>query len=65
MLPQETIDLLKEEMSLNHAPLHETRAYSSLLNNVNSFSKEELNEFKFNRFQILWRISYLIGLLIM
>ena len=42
MLPQETIDLLKEEMSLNHAPLHETRAYSSLLNNVNSFSKEEL-----------------------
>ena len=26
MLPQETIDLLKEEMSLNHAPLHETRA---------------------------------------
>ena len=42
MLPQETFDLLKEEMSLNHAPLHETRAYSSLLNNVNSFSKEEL-----------------------
>ena len=42
MLPQETIDLLKEEINLNHAPLHETRAYSSLLNNVNSFSEDEL-----------------------
>ena len=43
MLPPETINLLKEEISQNHAPLHDTRAYSSLLNNVNSFSKEELN----------------------
>ncbi len=43
MLPQETIDLLKEEIALNHAPLHDTRAYSTLLNNVNSFSEDELN----------------------
>ena len=43
MLPLETINLLKEEISLNHAPLHDTRAYSTLLNNVNSFSKDELN----------------------
>ena len=43
MLPQETIDILKEEISLEHAPLHDTRAYSSLLNNVNSFSESDLN----------------------
>ena len=43
MLPQETIDLLKEEISLEHAPLHDTRAYSTLLDNVNTFSEEELS----------------------
>lgn len=43
MLPQETIDLLKEEISLEHAPLHDTRANSLLLHNVNSFTKEELS----------------------
>lgn len=42
MLPQETIEILKEEISLNHAPLHDTRSYSSILNNVNTFTQEEL-----------------------
>lgn len=42
MLPQETIELLKKEISENHAPLHDTRAYSRLLNNVNTFTEDEL-----------------------
>ncbi len=43
MLPQETIDMLKTEISKNQAPLHDVRAYSRLLENVNTFSSEELN----------------------
>ena len=44
MLPQKTINILKEEISLNHAPLHETRAYENLLNNVNLMTREELSK---------------------
>ena len=43
MLPKETRDLIKEEIILNQAPLHEVRAYDTLLENVNSMSNEELS----------------------
>jgi predicted nucleotidyltransferase len=44
MLPKETIDLLKEEMELNHAPLHSVRCEKSLLDNVNNLSKDDLEK---------------------
>lgn len=43
MLPQDTINLLKKEISINHAPLHDIRAEKILLNNVNAFSKSQLS----------------------
>jgi predicted nucleotidyltransferase len=43
MLPQETIDMLKNEVKLGHAPLHELRADNFILNNVNTLNKEELS----------------------
>ena len=43
MLPQETINILKKEISDDHAPLHDTRATNQLLNNVNNFSEKDLN----------------------
>jgi len=43
MLPEKTIDILKNEIESNHAPLHELRANKRLLNNVNNLSMDELS----------------------
>ena len=43
MLPQNTIDMLKSEIELNQAPLHEYRAENLLLHNVNNLSDDELS----------------------
>ena len=44
MLPDKTIKILKEEISSNHAPLHQHRAERLLLSNVNSYTREELEQ---------------------
>ncbi len=44
MLPQATIDILKEEISNDHAPLDSIRSEKSLLSNVNNMKFEDLLE---------------------
>lgn len=42
MLPQKTINILKREIELDHAPLHNIRAERTLLDNVNNLSNNDL-----------------------
>ena len=42
MLPQYTIDVLKKQIEINHAPLHDTRVNEFILNRANQYSKDEL-----------------------
>lgn len=44
MLPQETISMLKNEIRLNHAPLHDCRLNQQLLDNANNLSQKELSD---------------------
>ena len=43
MLPQATIDMLKTEVKLNHAPLHDLRADNFILDNVNTLNENKLS----------------------
>lgn len=43
MLPNETINVLKEEIALNHAPLHDCRSTKRILHNVNNLSEIDLS----------------------
>lgn len=42
MLPKESIDILKNEMNNNRAPLHNIRYEESIINSANNFSFDEL-----------------------
>ncbi len=43
MLPLETLAMLKSEVNLNRAPLHDVRANRLILNNVNTLSEDHLS----------------------
>ncbi len=47
MLPSETLRILKREISLDHAPLHDMRNTEEILNNANNLNYEELSSLNF------------------
>ena len=55
MMPAETIEILKQEISANRAPLHELRHDEKIIENANQLSFEELKNLNLFTEQLAWK----------